>query len=131
MIDAADAGAAHVAAALRGRPGARYILAAHDVTVGELLARIAERWDTPPPGRRLDPPEAVILAEAEEARCRAEGRGRPAITRHMVDLALHGLWLDPTLARDELGLDPRPLDETIDRACRWYHDNGYLRRRDR
>ncbi|MGM0575759.1 MAG: NAD-dependent epimerase/dehydratase family protein [Myxococcota bacterium] len=128
VVDAADVARAHVEAARRGRTGERYILGGHGTTVRVLLDTIARRWHTPPPGRELSVEAARALADEEEARCLRDG-GRPLLSREMVDLAAHGQHVDCGRARTELGHRPRPLEDTIDRSCRWYLENGFVPRR--
>ncbi len=126
VVDVADVAAAHVAAATRGTPGARYLIGGHGLAIRALLETIAGRWQVSMPDRELSHAEAHALATAEETRCvAAGGRERPLLSREMVDLAITGAPLDPEPARAALGLTVRPLTETIDRACRWYRDNGF------
>lgn len=127
VIDARDVALSLVAAALEGRAGERYILGGHDVTVAAFLDRVCARLGVPLPARRLEPDAARVFADAEEARCREAGGGRPRLSREMVDLAVHGHFADASKAKAELALSPRSLDETIDDTFRWYRDNGFVR----
>ncbi len=129
VVDSGDVAAAHLAAARQGRHGARYILGGTNVRVGELLRHMAGLYGVAAPGPPMTAAEAVAFADAEEARVRASGRGRPALSREMVDLIVHGQFVDAGRARAELGFAPRPLDETLLRSFRWYERNGYLKNR--
>jgi dihydroflavonol-4-reductase len=129
MVDARDVGRAHVVAAEVGRPHERYILGGHNITAGELLAEVAAALGATLPASRLSAEEAVALATTEEERCLREGgKGRPALSREIVDMIVHGQWVDSTKAQEELGLEPRPLAETIEASRRWYSANGYLQK---
>ncbi|MEZ4267571.1 MAG: NAD-dependent epimerase/dehydratase family protein [Myxococcota bacterium] len=128
VVDARDVARSHIAAAERGVAGRRYLLGGHDLTVGALVRGMAERFDVPLVARELSADEGYRLAEREEARCVAAGRGRPALTREFVDLAVHGLHVDSAEARTALGHRARPLTETLDDARDWYASHGYVAR---
>ncbi|MDF1563301.1 MAG: NAD-dependent epimerase/dehydratase family protein [Deltaproteobacteria bacterium] len=128
FIDARDLAEAAIAAAERGKPGERYILGGHNITVEDFVKQIADRFEVPVPARRLDLAAARALAHAEEARVLAEGKGRPLLTREMADAIGDGQFVDISRARASLGLSPRPLNETLDAAVGWYRKNGFLPR---
>lgn len=128
VVDSRDVARGHLLAAAHGRRGERYILGGHDVGAEELLRRVAERLDVPLPPLRLPPEVASMVAALEEHHCVAEGRGRPSISKEIVDLIRYGQFVDSSRARDELGYTARPLEETIDASYDWYRRNGYVRR---
>jgi dihydroflavonol-4-reductase len=128
LVDARDVAAAHVAAATRGQPGERYILGGHNVRVRELVAEMAAILDAEVPGCELSPEGALALATEEEERCvREGGKGRPKLSREIVDMILHGQHVDSVRAEKELGFRARPLVDTIRASRDWYAANGYLR----
>ncbi len=126
LVDARDVALAHLAAATRGAPGERYILGGHDLTVADFLARVSRRFDVPLPPRALTADQALAFATAEEQRCLTTGRGRPALSREMVDVITHGQFVAIDKARAALGLHPRPLGETLDATAAWYRHNGFI-----
>ncbi|MDX9721631.1 MAG: NAD-dependent epimerase/dehydratase family protein [Myxococcota bacterium] len=127
IVDAADVAQGHVAAAVHGAPGERYILGGENLRVRQLLERMSNQFDAPMPMRELSPAEALAWAEEEEARC-IQSRARPAMTREMVDMALHGLFVESKKAIEELGFSTRSLSETLQRSLNWYKKNGYFSR---
>lgn len=126
-IDARDVAAAHLAAADRGRPGERYILAGPARPVGELLAAMAASL-----GRRVRlvrvPARAVEAASlASEAAHLASGRRLGFLPHEFVAMVREGQPLDATRARTELSLRAdRPLDETLADEAAWFRTHGYL-----
>jgi len=112
-VDARDVGAAIARLCAMPALPERVLLSAQSEPLHALLERIAPRYGL----SRLPPPlgreEAVALAEAEEARVAAEG-GRPALSREIVDLVLHGAELDAGWSRYHLRLSYRALDDTLD-----------------
>jgi len=127
VVDVRDVARAHLAAALLGRRGERYILGAHNLSVRALLQQMARHFAVELPARQLEREEAFRLAAAEEARCSGTPH-RPALTREMVDMAVFGQHVDSGKARSELGFSPRSLEETLAGAFDWYRQNGYIRR---
>jgi len=126
FIDARDAARAMIVAATAPVAGQRVILGGHNLSVREYVKKICEQFSVAPPARELKLADALALATSEEARCLNEGKGRPAISREMVDAISHGQFVDCSLAQDVLHLAPRPLEETIEDAATWYRRNGFL-----
>ncbi len=128
FVDARDLAQAAIRAARDGQPGERYIIGGHNLEVEAFVAQISERFEVPVPARRLDLTTARAMAQEEETRCLKEGTGRPLLTREMADAIGDGQFVDISRARRVLGLDPRPLNETLDAAVEWYRKNGFLPR---
>lgn len=126
MVDAGDVASSLIAAAERGVAGERYILGGHNLTVRALLELLADRAGTTLAVEPLDPAAAITLASDEEVRAK-NGGGRPRLTLEMVELAVGGQYVENTKAREALGLCPRPLEDTLDRALGWYRQSGYLK----
>lgn len=124
MVDARDIAAAHVAALAAPR-SSTYNLAGHGVSVGWFLGHIAARYGGSIPDEVLGPDEARARADAEE-HAAAQKRGRVAIPREMVDIALSGGPISDARARSALGFAPRPLDEALDEAVAWFRRTGHL-----
>lgn len=119
VVDVRDVAAAHVRAATAGRPGERTILGGHNLTVRELLERVARLTGRRPPQREL--PLGVLDAVATMALFvpgLAGGTGHLRAVRR---------WqgYDTSKARRELGLTPRPLEETLRDALDWLEANGH------
>jgi dihydroflavonol-4-reductase len=125
VVDVRDVAQAHLAAARAGRPGARYHVGGHDVVVSDFLAQISRCLGVPNTAKKLDALEALRLATAEEARCQGTPE-RPALSREIVDMAVHGQFVDSGKAKSELGHAPRPLSATLADSVDWYRRNGYI-----
>jgi len=128
IVDAQDVARASIATAtLERAPDSRLIVAGHNVRVAELLERMSQRYGVPMPARQLSAEEGYALAESEERRCLESGRGRPRLTREMVDVVVHGQFVDDSKTREVLGTSPVGLLQTLDEAREWYGQNGYLK----
>jgi nucleoside-diphosphate-sugar epimerase len=112
----------HVTAAHR-----TYILAGGEVTtLNELVTRIADAADVPPPHLRLPVWPFWVAGAACEAVCVPLGI-EPPLYRRRVDFYTKSRAFDITRARHELGYEPRVgLDEGIARTLRWYREHGWL-----
>jgi dihydroflavonol-4-reductase len=125
VVDARDAAKGHVAAALKGRPGERYLLGGTNLRVSQMVQQVAQKLNVPLSGKCLAAGEAIRFAAEEEARCNGTPQ-RPVITREMVDLSVFGQYVDSTKAKSELGFQARPLSATLDDSIEWYRKNGYI-----
>ncbi len=117
VVDGRDLALGHLLAAERGKPGRRYIIAGHYMSVGELLAAMAEAAGGAPPHLRLSP---RLAAGGWLGRFAAPAAGLPH------DLSA---WqpLDAARARQELGLaEPRPFAETCRDSVDWLRAAGHL-----
>jgi dihydroflavonol-4-reductase len=125
VSEVGDVARAHVSAAQLERPAPHYCLAGHTLSFGDLLRRAAERYGGSVPSVPLGAAEARARADREEREA-APTRARVPMPRAMVDLITTGQPLSSALAERDLGFDPAPLEHALDRAHRWFADNGYL-----
>ncbi len=128
FVDVADVARGHLLAYERGRPGERYILGGENLTLRNLLERAgavagrrAPRWSIP----RWIPLCAAWIDEGLLARL---GR-RPNLSVDSVKMSGESMYYDASKAKRELGYAPRPVDEAIREAIRWFADNGYFSKR--
>ena len=42
-------------------------------------------------------------------------------------MARHKMFVDTSKAKRELGFQPSPLEAALERAIRWYSENGYVK----
>jgi dihydroflavonol-4-reductase len=120
-----DAAAGHILAAERGQIGQRYLLGAENLSLRELLAGLAQVSGRPAPRFRVPIAVAFAAACAETLVARLAGR-EPQIPIDGVRIARHKMFVDCSKAVRELGFAPGPIVPALDRAVRWYEDNGYV-----
>ena len=118
LVDIRDAAAATIAAAEQGRNGQGYLLAGHRATIRELAELVAELT-----GARVPPTlpiwAARALAPLVVALARRRGT-RPLFTWYSPHVVRENAPVSSAKARAELGLEPRPLRETIADMLAWY-----------
>jgi dihydroflavonol-4-reductase len=117
LIDVRDAAEGIVAAAERGRRGARYLLAGENWDMVRLFRLLAELSGRPEPTFNVPYPVALAYAWAEEQWCAVSGNGRlPMATLSGVRLTRRSMKFDATATRRELGLTRRPVEPAIREA---------------
>ena len=124
VVDVRDVAAGHLAAAERGVPGERYVLAGHDTGWVELLERVGELSGVRHPLGVL-PPEVAALARRAEAL-----RVPMAVSAEGLMLMAQNWRYSSRKARRELGYRARKLDVTLRDTIDWYRellDGGLLR----
>jgi dihydroflavonol-4-reductase len=126
IVDVNDTARAHLAAAIRGRHGARYIVSGASVGIREAVAALAEARC-----RAIDPivlPEwAVLAAYPVAAAAGLIGGDRPFCVELLRTL-LHGHRFDTSLSISELGMAYTPIGETLKRTADWLADEGLVQR---
>jgi dihydroflavonol-4-reductase len=126
LVDLEDCALAHLLAARRGRPGARYVLSAPPITTAravEVVRAAAGR-----PRRVVWLPRGLargLVPLAGLARL-VPARGDPLLCADAVATVLDGHRYDGALAERELGLRCRPAEETIRRQLAWFRAEGLL-----
>ena len=112
FVDVRDTAACFIAAIERGRPGQRYLIGGHNMTVREFFFLIQYVSGIRAP--MLSLPETWSRRGANVLRRGLEliGKSFPLDDR-TIEMAYRFWYLDNARARQELGLDPRPAEETI------------------
>jgi dihydroflavonol-4-reductase len=124
LIDVRDVAAGHLAAAERGRPGARYILGHRNMTLKEILDVLAALTGLPSPRVRL--PHWIPMAAAAAANGAARLTGKPPrVSLESVRMSTHRMFFDASKAVRELGLPQTPVEQPLSRAVAWFREKGY------
>ena len=125
LIDIDDCARGHLLAASKGETGKRYVLSG-----GTLAAREAVQIAAEVSGRDLDPrfiPGSLVgaLVAVAEPVARLTRRSLP-FCREMVRVMRFGHRYDGSRASTELGLEYRPVADTIARTISWFSTEGLL-----
>ena len=126
IVHVDDVAAGHLLALDHGQIGARYILGGENLSLAEILTRIADLVGRPAPRIRL--PHALVLpiAYAAEAWVRIRGRGEPLATVDGVRMSRKRMYFSSAKATRDLGYRARPAQEALSDAVAWFRDNGYF-----
>ena len=119
VVDARDAAEGHWLACERGRAGERYILGSENLTLAEILGRLAALAHRPPPRLRL--PYFLAWCAGASATAIANLSGSPPhISLESVRMARKKMWVTHAKAARELGYQPAPAAQALARAVEWF-----------
>lgn len=128
IVDVEDAARGHVLALEKGRPGERYLLGSRNLTLLEIFHMLEQISGIPAPRSRIPLWLALGAAYTDEL---VEGgllRRTPHIPLASVKMARKFMFFDPAKAVTELGLPQTPVEQALEKAVRWFKDNGYVKR---
>ncbi len=123
LVHVDDVAEGHLLAATQGRIGERYILGGEDLSLGEILRRIALLTGRKPPTVSLPIAPLIPLALGAELIGRITGR-EPFITLDGLRMARKKMFFSSAKAKRELGYAPRPAQEGLADAIAWFRAAG-------
>jgi dihydroflavonol-4-reductase len=119
IVDALDCARGHLLAFERGRVGERYILGSENLTLAEILSKLAEITGRKAPSTQI--PYAIAYAAGACSTAWAALTGRPPrVPIDAVRMAKKKMWVSHEKARRELGFHPGPADIALSRAVEWF-----------
>jgi dihydroflavonol-4-reductase len=124
LVDVADVARGHLLAAERGRIGEKYILGGENLTLKELLARLARLSGLPAPTVRIPYAVAFSFALGAEAVARTVTHRAPRASLTEVRMSRKKMFFDSAKARAELGHAPGPIDAALAAAIEFFRKSG-------
>ena len=125
LVDVRDVARGHWLAAEHGRPGERYILGCENLTLAEILGKLARITGGVAPSVRL--PYWVAYAAGALSTAWANVSGRPPrVPLDAVRMARKKMFVTHEKARRELGYVPGSVDGALERAVGWF-ESGFGR----
>ncbi|VCT92682.1 3 beta-hydroxysteroid dehydrogenase/Delta 5--_4-isomerase [Mycolicibacterium hassiacum DSM 44199] len=125
-----DAARALILAAERGRVGERYLISEKMISNAEVVRIAAEAAGVAPPKRVLPLPVSYLLATLGSVKAALRGTDE-RLSLGSLRLMRAEAPLDCSKARRELGWEPRPVEESIREAARFWVGLREARRRQR
>jgi dihydroflavonol-4-reductase len=123
LVDARDVAQGHILAAERGKPGERYILGCENLTLQDILLRLAKLAGKPAPKIKL--PYAVAYAAGVVSTAFAHLTGKePFAPLEGVRMARKKMFVSHAKAERELGFHPASVDCALQRAIEWFTESG-------
>jgi dihydroflavonol-4-reductase len=123
-----DVAAGHLLAAEKGRIGERYILGGRNMTLKEILDALSAITGRHAPRVKLPHVVALVAGYADEMYSRLAGR-EPRIPVEGVKMSRHKMFVESDKAARDLGYKPGKIESALERAVRWYEENGYISNR--
>jgi len=125
LVDVRDTACGHLLACERGRPGERYILGCQNLTLAEILGKLAGIAGRKAPVIKL--PYFVAYAAGAVTTGWARLTGTPPLAPlDAVRMAKKKMFVSHAKAGAELGFDPGPVEEALKRAVEWFRAHGYV-----
>jgi dihydroflavonol-4-reductase len=125
LVDVEDTAEGHLLACERGVSGERYILGCENLTLEQILTRLAAISGGSAPRWRI--PYAVAYAAGLASTGWANLTGQePRAPIDAVRMARKKMFVSLDKAKRELGFNPRPVDGALKRAVDWFRNNGYV-----
>jgi dihydroflavonol-4-reductase len=125
LVDVKDCAAGHLLAMEKAVPGERYILGGQNLTLKQILDKLAAITGLPSPSIRL--PFAVAYATGvvdtlvTGKLCGQE----PRVTLDSVRMGRKKMFVTSAKSERDLGWNPGPVDGALQRAVEWFRANGY------
>ena len=126
FVGVEECAAGHLLVSERGKIGERYLLGAENLTLKDLLDRLARITGLRAPSMKIPHGVALGVAYVETAFSRLIGK-EPQIPVEGVKIAQHKMFVDCSRAQRELGFQSGPVAAALERAVRWYQANGYVK----
>jgi dihydroflavonol-4-reductase len=125
-VDVDDVALGHLLAEEKGARGERYVLGGTQMSNTDLFKALAKRRGGRPPILRLNHPMVEVLGWGVELKAKLFG-GKPLFTRAKAHLLLdyYG-YFSHAKAAAELGYQPRPMAEILDRTEAWFREKAWL-----
>jgi len=125
FVGVEECAAGHLLISEKGKVGERYLLGAENLTLKEVLDTLAKITGLSAPKLKIPHGLALGVAYASTAFSRLLGR-EPGIPVEGVKIAQHMMFVNATRAQKDLGFKPGSVAAALERAVRWYADNGYV-----
>ncbi len=126
LVDATECARGHIAALEKGKTGERYILGGENLTLKQILDKLASLTGLPSPKLRV--PYAMALATGvvdEVFTGRIRGK-EPRATIDAVRMGRKKMFVSCAKAQRELGWKCVPVNDALRRAVQWFRQNGYV-----
>jgi dihydroflavonol-4-reductase len=125
LVDVTECARGHLAALEKGRSGERYILGGENLTLKQILDKLAAITGLPSPKVRVPYVLALATGVVDEIFTgRIRGR-EPRATIDAVRMGRKKMFVSSTKAERELGWKVVPVDDALRRAAEWFRENRY------
>jgi dihydroflavonol-4-reductase len=119
IVDVRDTAEGHWLACEKGRPGERYILGSENLTLAQILEKLARITNRKAPRTQLPYAVAWCAGLCSTALARVTGTP-PRVPIEGVRMARKKMWVTHEKAARELGFQPGAADTALARAVEWF-----------
>jgi len=126
IVDVEDVAKGHILALEKGRIGERYILGNKNLTFREILGILGQLTGIKVPQLKIPIWLALGAAYADGFIWGSILRRCPRIPLEGVKASRKFRYFDCSKAVQELGFSQTPAEESLEKAVRWFRENGYV-----
>jgi dihydroflavonol-4-reductase len=126
LVDVKECAQGHITALEKGRSGERYILGGENLTLKQILDKLAAITGLPSPTVRVPYVLALATGVVDEI---FTGRIRGLEPRATIDAVRMGrkkMFVSSAKAERELGWKAGSVDDALRRAAEWFRENGHV-----
>jgi dihydroflavonol-4-reductase len=125
LVDVADCAQGHLLAMEKAVPGERYILGGENLTLKQILDKLAAITGLPSPKVKLPYAVAYATGVVDTVVSGKMLKREPRVTLDAVRMGRKKMFITSAKAERELGWNPGPVDGALRRAAEWFQANGY------
>jgi dihydroflavonol-4-reductase len=125
FLDAEDCADAFIAAMDRGRSGQRYLLGHHNLSYQEFMSLIASVIGKRAPKLPLPNAALGILGKVGEVGARIDSHRFAGMNKQVLLSMQQERYRSGEKMCRELGIVPKPIEQSIEAAYKWFVDHGY------
>jgi dihydroflavonol-4-reductase len=125
LVDVGEVARMHVVALERGTPGERYILGGENLTLKQILDKMAAISGLPSPTVRVPHAVAMGFAFFDETLMGKILKKEPRATVEAVRMGKKKMFASSVKAERDLGLKQVPVEASLRAAMEWFVEHGY------
>ena len=126
LVDVDQCARGHIAAFEKGRSGERYILGGENLTLKQILDKLAALTGLPSPKVRVPYFMALATGVVDELFTGQLLGREPRATIDAVRMGRKKMFVSSARAEKELGWKQVPVDDALRRAVTWFQEHGYV-----
>ena len=125
LVDVVDCAEGHLLAMEKAVPGERYILGGENLTLKQILDKLAAITGMSSPKVKLPYAMAYATGVVDTLVTGTIRKREPRVTLDSVRMGRKKMFVTSAKAERELGWNPRPVDDALRRAVEWFQAHGY------
>jgi dihydroflavonol-4-reductase len=125
LVDVAECAQGHIAALEKGRSGERYILGGENLTLKQILDRLADITGLPSPKIKVPYVVALATGVVDQVVTGYIRNREPRATIDAVRMGRKKMFVSSGKAEHDLGWKTVPVNAALRRAVEWFRANGY------
>ena len=125
LVDVGECARGHVAALEKGKSGERYILGGENLTLKQILDKLAAITGLPSPSIKVPYVVALATGVVDQVVTGYIRKREPRATIDAVRMGRKKMFVSSGKAERDLGWKTVPVDGALRRAVEWFRANGY------